>query len=243
MTTLSDLIFVAMFAVVGPLIDYAVFWPIYERLIKSDAAWARTRIWAGNIGNLWMLVAIGAAIWIAGDRSWAEFGFTIPGGWRYWTAIALILLLVAYYAYSIISIARNPDELAKIRKQVEPIAALLPRTRTDLYWFGGVSLTAGFCEEFLFRGYFIWTLAPWLGWWGSAALSLAIFAVAHLYQGWAGVLKTAIFGALFTLTFAIFDSLWPAIAFHVLVDISGGAMSWLALRESSSEVAKAQEPG
>ncbi|MCI0376926.1 MAG: CPBP family intramembrane metalloprotease [Gemmataceae bacterium] len=48
-----------------------------------------------------------------------------------------------------------------------------------MYWFGGVSLTAGFCEEFLFRGYFIWVFAPWLGWWGAAALSVLIFAILH----------------------------------------------------------------
>ena len=46
--------------------------------------------------------------------------------------------------------------------------------------FGGVSLTAGFCEEFLYRGYFIWVLAPWLGWWGAAAVSLLFFAVSHM---------------------------------------------------------------
>ena len=86
-----------------------------------------------------------------------------------------------------------------------------------MYWFGGVSLTAGFCEEFLFRGYFIWALAPWLGWWGAAALSLLIFASGHAYQGWNGALRTGIVGAIFTLVVAIFGSLWPAIALHALM--------------------------
>jgi uncharacterized protein len=70
-----------------------------------------------------------------------------------------------------------------------------------------VSITAGFCEEFLFRGYFIWVFAPWLGWWGAATLSLAIFAVAHIYQGWNGVLRTGIMGAVFTLLVWLSESL------------------------------------
>ena len=103
-----------------------------------------------------------------------------------------------------------------------------------MYWFGGVSLTAGFCEEFLFRGYFIWALAPWLGWWGAAALSLLIFASGHAYQGWNGALRTGIVGAIFTLVVAIFGSLWPAIALHALIDLSNGMFAWLALREGQA---------
>ena len=107
----------------------------------------------------------------------------------------------------------------------------MPQTRAELYWFGGVSLTAGFCEEFLFRGSFIWVFAPWLGWWGAAALSLVFFAAGHAYQGWNGVLRTGIVGAIFTLVVAIFDSLWPAIALHALMDLGRGMIAWLALRE------------
>ena len=121
-----------------------------------------------------------------------------------------------------------------MRQQIGPVTAVIPHTRTELYWFGGVSLTAGFCEEFLCRGYFIWVFAPWLGWWGAAALALLFFAVAHLYQGWNGVLRTGIVGALFTLVVGICDSLWPAIALHALNDLGSGVMTWLALREGAA---------
>ena len=105
-----------------------------------------------------------------------------------------------------------------------------------MYWFGGVSLTAGFCEEFLYRGYFIWVFAPWLGWWGAAALSLLFFAIAHVpvYQGWNGALRTGIVGAFFTLVVAIFGSLWLAIALHALLDVGQGMIAWLALREGEA---------
>jgi len=121
-----------------------------------------------------------------------------------------------------------------MRQQAGTLTAVLPHTRTDMYRFGGASLTAGFCEEFLYRGYFVWVFSPWLGWRGAAAFSLAFFAIGHLYQGWNGVLRTGMAGAFFTLVVALFGSLWPAIALHALIDLGAGMMAWLALREGSA---------
>ena len=116
--------------------------------------------------------------------------------------------------------------------------AVVPHTRSELPFFMGVSVTAGFCEEFLFRGYFIWTLAPWLGWWGAAALSTVIFGIGHAYQGLRGVINTGIMGAVYVLLVALLDSLWPAIVLHVLVDALNGIAAWVVLRDAPQEVAE-----
>jgi uncharacterized protein len=160
-------------------------------------------------------------------------GFSVPDGWRLWTSIALFLLLAGYHAHAVAALTRSSDERASLRQQVGTLTAFLPHTRTDMVRFGGVSLTAGFCEEFLYRGYFIWIFAPWLGWWGAAALSLLLFAIGHVgvYQGWNGALRTGIAGAFFVLVVAIFNSLWPAIALHALLDVGQGMIAWLVLRE------------
>jgi membrane protease YdiL (CAAX protease family) len=232
MTTLPDLLFVVVFAVAGPLVGYSVYWPAFRRLSQADPAWARWWLWTSNTCEQWWLVSVGAAIWMAGGRSWTSFGFTVPSGWRLWTSIALLLLLAGYYVYAVAAVSRSADARASLRPQFSgELANVLPQTRSEMYWVAGVSLTAGFCEEFLFRGYFISVFAPWLGWWGAAALSLAIFAISHIYQGWSGVLRVGIVGAGFTLAVAIFGSLWPAMALHALVDIANGMMAWLVLRE------------
>ena len=237
MTTLLDLLYVALFAVALPLWDNLVFWPAFHRQPHADPARARTRLSSRAIASAWALVAVGAALWVANGRSWTSFGFAVPDGWRLWSSIALLLLIAAYYVYAVATVARSPDARASIRQQTGPLATLMPHTRTELYWFGGVSLTAAFCEEFLYRGYFIAVFAPWLGWWGAAALSLPFFAIAHVgvYQGWNGALRTGIVGAFFTLVVAIFNSLWPAIALHAVVDLAAGTMAWLALREGKQQ--------
>jgi membrane protease YdiL (CAAX protease family) len=232
-TNLSDLLFVALFAVALPLWDYLVFWPAFERHSRADPARARMRLWKQAIVGAFLLVAVGAALWTVHDRSWISFGFSVPDGWRFWTAIALFLLLSAYYAYAVAALAGSADARASLRQQMGGLTSVVPHTRAELSWFGGLSASAGFCEEFLYRGYFVWALSPWLGWWGAAALSLAFFAAAHAYQGWGGVLRTALVGALYTLVVASLGSLWPAIALHALLDLGSGMLAWLALSEGS----------
>lgn len=236
MTTLLDLLFVALFALALPLWDAFVFWPALRRHSQTDPARARLRLCRSAIASAWVLVAIGATIWVAHGRSWSTLGFSIPEGWRLWTSLALLLLLGAYQLCAVATVARSADAQATVRKQAGPLTRFMPHTRSELKWFGALSLTAGFCEEFLYRGYFIWAFAPWLGWWGAAALSLPCFAIAHVgvYQGWNGALRTGIVGALFTFVVAMSDSLWPAIALHALIDLGACSMAWLALRASAA---------
>jgi uncharacterized protein len=235
MTTPSDLLFIALFALAAPLIDYAVFWPAHRRLSGTDPGWGRTWLCAWTIGNQWTLVAFGVALWLASGRPLTELGFTVPEGWRLWASIALVLLLVAYLSFAFGVLTRSSEQRAVLREQTGPLTVVMPHTRTELQWFAGVSFTAGFCEEFLYRGYFIWAFAPWLGWWGAAALSVPFFALAHFYQGWSGVLRTALAGVVLTLIVAVSGSLWPAIVLHALVDLGSGAMAWVALRERPPE--------
>ncbi|MBL8820650.1 MAG: CPBP family intramembrane metalloprotease [Planctomyces sp.] len=234
MPTIADLIYVVMFAIALPLLDYLYFWPQFRRRVTVDPVRARRWFWAWAIFGAWPVVIAGAVLWSTNDRSWAELGFSIPDGWRLWTSIAVFLLLAIYFVYTVLALLWNSDSRASIRQQFEAFSSdltdILPRTTSDMLWFAGVSLTAGFCEEFLFRGYLIWTLTPFVGWWAGAAVSALTFAFWHMYQGWSGVLRTGIVGLLFTLLVAIFDSLWPAIALHTLIDLGNGLIAQQALR-------------
>lgn len=231
LTTL-DLLYVALVAVVMPLWDYLVWWPSFERQRAVDPIGARKRLWIDAIAYPWVLVFLGAILWTVNDRSWIALGLGLPTGWRLGIALGLVLLLLLYYLQASLAVARDAAARATVRAQLSgELANVLPRTRSELTWFGGVSMTAGFCEEWLYRGYLIWAGAPWIGWWGAAGVSLLIFAAGHAYQGWSGMIRTGVVGALFTSTVAIFESLWPAIALHAVVDAGSGVMAWLALRD------------
>jgi membrane protease YdiL (CAAX protease family) len=243
MPTALDLLYVGLLAVVGPAADYLFVWPALKRLFQIDPPKARARLYAMGIVVPWATVALGAAIWMSSGRSWTLMGFTIPDGWRLWTAAAPVVLLAAYLLQGIAAVAREEKIRANVRQQFEKYGDVLPHTSRELWQFGGVSLTAGFCEEFMFRGYFIWTLSAWMegagagsgmAWWVAAGLNILIFAIGHAYQGWGGVMRTGVVGTIFTLVLALTDSLWPPIVLHALVDFGNGVIAWLALRDRTS---------
>ena len=85
-----------------------------------------------------------------------------------------------------------------------------------------VAITAGICEEIIFRGFllrylhvFPWTLNLTL----ALLISSVIFGFHHLYQGAGGVAGTAIVGVLFGLLFVLTGSLLLPIIFHGAIDL------------------------
>jgi hypothetical protein len=231
MVTSIDLLYVALFALAWPLFDYYFFWPRFLRRVHVAPAQSRAWLWWTSIVTQWWLVAIGVALWMYFARPWSALMFTIPEGWRLAVAIVLVVAFSAYQVYCIVQLRRDPALRERVRATLGDVADVVPHTRAETRPFTAVSMTAGFCEEFLYRGYFVWTFAPWLGWWGAAALSLLFFAAGHAYQGWRGVVKTALAGACFTVIVALLDSLWPAIVLHVLVDAFAGFIAWIVLRD------------
>src|SRR5690606_23101736 len=82
MTPVLDLVYVTLFAVVAPVMDYLVFWRAFRRRADADPARVRVWLWTWTIVWAWAVVAIGLALWIASGRPWALLGLTLPKGWR-----------------------------------------------------------------------------------------------------------------------------------------------------------------
>lgn len=108
-------------------------------------------------------------------------------------------------------------------QETDFLETILPRTPRERRWFVGVSLVAGVCEEIVYRGYLISalaTLTPDV--WTALILSTLLFAVVHAYQGWFGILRTAVLGFLLGLSFVLSGTLWPAILAHVAINLLAG---------------------
>jgi membrane protease YdiL (CAAX protease family) len=227
--TKADALYVALIAI-GLSIDSFVLWPSFLRRSEAEPARARVWLWSSTIVFLWTLVAAGVALWMLERRSWTELRLVAPHGWRILGTIGLLLAVAIYYARPIATIARARRANKRIRVP-KNAARRAPHTRAELVWWMALSVSAGICEEFIFRGYLIWVLQPALGLWFAAAASLIVFAAAHTYQGAKGVVAVGIVGGLFTLIVLIFGSLVPAIVVHILTDAGEGLVAWLALRD------------
>ena len=213
------------------IVDHFVTWPAFLRRSQIDAPSARLRLWAAWMTLLWTLTVIGIAIWLWDNRACDALGLSLPRGWRLWGSVILIVGFTVLQALMALKIVRIAGPKPKIRAQLGELAKMLPHSQNELGWFVAVSVTAGICEEFLFRGYLIWAFTPALGWSGAAVLSLLAFAAAHAYQGRAGVVRAAIAGALLTLLVVVSGSLFPAMVLHALIDVGSGVIAWLVLRD------------
>ena len=238
---ISDSLYLALIAI-GLLYGHFVQWPAFLRRSEVDPGRARVRLCFGTMIQLWMLVAAGATLWLLEARAWGAIRLVLPHGWALWGSTGLVLAVALNYGRTILKLARR--DRSKRIKLGNPVAdKYLPHTRYELGWWLAVSLSVGFCEEFLFRGYLIFAFQPLLGLWGAAAVSVVVFALGHAYQGIRSTLGPGIVGSLLTLVVLVSGSLLPAMALHALVDIGDGVVAWLVFRDVRPEGDMVSAPG
>ncbi|MFN8570973.1 MAG: CPBP family intramembrane glutamic endopeptidase [Gemmatimonadaceae bacterium] len=218
-----DLVAALVLGIGLPAYGYFVGWPAFQRRLAEHPHTARLREYRITLFLQWLLGVAVLVIVVNSGRPLADLRLVWPTG--VWAALAgLITVALATLFYRQVQSIRRSDAVReRIRAQTQDLAAVLPHTREELRWFYALSLTAGVCEELLYRGYLPAVLAPWLTWWGAALLALVAFGLGHAYQGRAGVLKTTVAGAFFVGVVALTGSLVPAMALHALVDIGSGA--------------------
>lgn len=103
------------------------------------------------------------------------------------------------------------------------IAAYLPRGAVESSLWVVLSLTAGFCEELVFRGYFQRQFAAWTGSrWLAVGLQAVLFGVSHGYQGFAACAEIACFGVLYGAVALWIRDLRPGMLAHAMTDILSG---------------------
>ncbi len=100
------------------------------------------------------------------------------------------------------------------------VRALLPRGALELGVWMLLSLSAGFCEELVFRGYFQRQFHALTGSLAAAiALQALVFGIGHFYEGGRAVAEITLYGLLFGLLAAWRKSLRPGMLAHAWSDI------------------------
>jgi membrane protease YdiL (CAAX protease family) len=210
--TLVALLIVVLF----PLLDRGRAADLRDEPTETE----RLRIYRHSLLALWLAVAAALAVekgrqplqvfagpWVDAHRGWFDAAIAI--------ACFLLLLTLAQGAWHASSAAR--------RKAIEPafakLAFLLPVSRRERRWWMLLSLSAGIGEELLHRGYLFHFIDGKLGTAPAWLLGALAFGLAHLYQGWRGVVVTTGMGLLFGLLAIGTGNLALPIVAHVLIDL------------------------
>lgn len=231
--TLDMVLFIAV-ALVSAVLEWKIFYPALVRSSAAGRPGARSRYYAGGIAWLWALTACVLALWIVRARAWAALGLAPLAGARLAIAIAVAAGSVALVLVQTRSMLAG--NLERVRAQFEGAEPMIPRTASERAGFAALSVTAGICEEILFRGFVAWYLAAWVGPVPAYALSILLFGFAHVYLGRDGAITAAVLGTLFTCIVVLTGSLLPAIVLHIARDLSAGAIGY---RLMAGEPAKA----
>ena len=218
------------------LMVFLIFvWPVWDyfatrRLRANPSGAARLGYYRRTILWLWTssCVAVGTTGWVAlftlrglGIRAaWLE-----THRWAWWTTAALVTLfvlvqLVLPVGQVLLKYWKRPHLEPR---QLKPLRFVLPATSLERRWFAVLSVSAGFCEELLFRGFLLrylhsGTLHLGLVW--AAVVAALVFGAHHIYQGNAGVLSATVGGLMFTAILLLSGSLLMGMIYHTLVDMS-----------------------
>ena len=198
--------------------------------IRLRQLWAKPEVTSAERLSLYrstivfQWIAVGIAAW----RAWAH-GFTLQQLGLVFHRPAL-LIGAAIFGGGILSalhwvnLSRMGRIRSKARESFQRMAErILPRSRPETATFLALAITAGLCEEFLYRGFTMAALArAGLPTWIVVLASSVLFGLAHLYQGRGGLIGTLVLGAIFGGVRVATSSLIPPIVWHAMIDIVAG---------------------
>ena len=225
-TLLQHLLFLFLL-VVAPVWDY------YDtsRLKRNPSSRGKIRYY--KTVTAWLWIGSILALFVVGWRSlWIiypapeEIPWLLGHVWVFYLVEVVIALFAALMLLPLVIVARK-----KLRKQPRKYSSagalkahgyFLPLTRSERHWWVFVCITAGICEETLYRGFLLHYLHVFPGTLNltlALLISSVIFGLCHLYQGRNGFIGSTVVGFLFGLLFILTGSLFLPMALHAAMDL------------------------
>lgn len=208
----------------------------FERSVASGRPDARLSPYVWAMVRQWTLTLIVLAFWAGVSRPVDALGLVWPSGAAVWWTVLIVGLFAGLYGLQVTSVRRSPEARAKVREQLASrpsVRLILPATPRELQAFAAVAVTAGFCEEVLYRGYLFWFLSSLMPSTAAIAAAIAAFGIGHVYQGLRDVFLTGAVGALALAFYLVTGSLVAPIAVHTILDLANGFIGYTAYRDST----------
>jgi len=215
-------------------LEWRLEYPRFKRALQAGVRHARVRMYATEIIALWALSFVVAGLWIAEHRPGSGLLLGSSSPLRLAIGWTLSLVYVGLMLAQRRALLARPQLLPRLAPSLGGALPMMPTTRGERNGFYALSLSAGMCEELLFRGYVLWYGTQWAGPVLGFAASTALFGYIHRYFDAKSVLRTAIVGALFYVMAVSAGSLWPAVFAHVMTDVVAGNLGYHMLRQPES---------
>lgn len=195
-----------------------------KKLLAAPAIGARERLalYASTILFQWLATAVvGWRVWARGLTR-EELGLVVHDLPR--LVIAAFVGAATLGGLQWLNLRRIGRSLAKSSEFMRTLAQrILPQAPAELLPYLALAVTAGLCEEFLYRGFAMAALSrTGLPVWLAVFASAILFGLAHLYQGRGGFVSTLVLGAVFGSARIAYDGLLAVIVWHFAIDAAAG---------------------
>ncbi len=170
----------------------------------------------------WALAALVLSRWLPTGQLPELLGAGHVGALGWWIGIVIAAVGCGLLLFQTVFVLRSDERIARARAQIEPLRSVVPVSPREGRVFAWLSITAGICEEILYRGFMIVYLGAYVPLWLAVVMSSLIFGFGHAYQGVSGVLKTGTVGAVAAGLFLLTGALWTPIVAHAFIDLNSG---------------------
>lgn len=221
-------VFTIILSCAFPVAGYLLFGRL-KKMSDNNRKLRKLRTYAYIILSEWVFAI--ALIWLI-----HRHGFTISDlGENLENANLTIITTLALLAIFAVMVYFNVRQirqmnLEKLEVELGPLKMFLPSNKPEFIAFILIALTAGFCEELLYRGWLQNLLVYGTGSvWVGLISGAIIFGFGHAYQGKIGIVQTGIYGLIFGGVFIFTKSLITGQVLHVIIDSVNGIIGGYAL--------------
>jgi membrane protease YdiL (CAAX protease family) len=226
-------IVVAGYLVVGePMVGH-VLHRRFEGRLRTEPG-ARASFYRRLLVLEWGLALLALVVWLSAPGVDAEqVGLRWPQQWPGPVTGLVVVVVLGFVVVSTRALrsgalleggqpVRRPGEGRHAEPEAHATLALLPRTPAERRLFTLVGVTAGMCEEWLYRGFFLAVVAALAGGLHTGVLVLVAavaFGLAHAYQGRVGILSTGLLGGVMAAVYLQTGSLLLPVLLHAVIDL------------------------
>jgi membrane protease YdiL (CAAX protease family) len=179
-------------------------------------------LYGATIGFQWLLTALVAWRAIARGLTPSDLGVAgrISADVVVWGLVGTALLCTFQW-FNLRRVGHMSGPTTELMRKLAE--RLLPANAVEFAPYCALALTAGLCEEFLYRGFAMAALSKaGVPTWAVVVISSVLFGLAHAYQGRSGVIGTGLLGLLFAAARIVLNSLAPVVLWHAGVDVIAG---------------------
>ncbi len=195
-----------------------------RRLLALDRVSSKVKIslYATTIAFQWALVSVVAWRAFARGLTPTELGLARADSWHLmFPSLIGAVVLGGLHWLNLRRVGRMEGPAPALMKSIA--SRILPGSLLEFLPYLALAVTAGVCEEFLYRGFAVAALLRvGLPSWLVVLLTAILFGLAHTYQGRSGVAGTSLMGLVFGGFRVLYESLLPVTVWHATVDIVAG---------------------